>query len=77
MADLKAIERREAQRPPSWHGSPYDRGSADSWYRRPPQPHYYKGFRRIEEDDMLKEEVEAYLMGYRENEEANLHKDYR
>jgi hypothetical protein len=23
------------------HGSPFDRGSADSWYSRPQQPHWY------------------------------------
>ena len=25
------------------HGGPYDRGSADSYYRRPPRPHYFVG----------------------------------
>ncbi len=25
------------------HGSPYDRGSADSYYGRPRIPHYYAG----------------------------------
>jgi hypothetical protein len=63
-------------KPAMHHGSPYDRGAADSWYMRPPQPHYYDGFRRIEENDMLKEEIEAYLMGYRDNQSNNLHKDY-
>jgi hypothetical protein len=23
------------------HGGPFDRGSADSWYRRSPDPHYW------------------------------------
>jgi len=31
---------------PSWefsedHGSPFDRGNADSWYGREPDPHWY------------------------------------
>lgn len=63
------------------HGGPYDRGSADSWYRRPPQPHYYVGStgssERIEEADMKPEEVEAYMAGYADNEESGGHKDYR
>ena len=25
------------------HGSPYDRGTADSWYSRTPKPHYFEG----------------------------------
>jgi len=25
------------------HGGPYDRGSADSYYQRGYNPHYYKG----------------------------------
>ena len=27
----------------SRHGSPFDRGSADSWYRRPRDPHFLPG----------------------------------
>jgi len=23
------------------HGSPFDRGAADSWYSRPQEPHWY------------------------------------
>ena len=25
------------------HGGPFDRGGADSWYRRAPNPHYWTG----------------------------------
>ena len=34
------------------HGSPQDRGSADAYYQRPYEPHYYVG------DSMQSERVE-------------------
>lgn len=52
------------------HGSPFDRGAADSYYGRPRRPH--KGGvgggsgERIE--DLTPEEIEAYHAGYDENE---------
>lgn len=58
------------------HAGPYDRGHADSYYRRGPRPHYYDGFHRVEEKDMRPEEVEAYHQGYTDNEELGDHKDY-
>ena len=52
------------------HGGAYDRGSADAWYGRQPEPHYYTGdtytSTRIDEVDMSAEEIEAYMTGYRE-----------
>lgn len=54
------------------HGGPYDRGSADSYYRRGCNPHYYKGDTyqtdRVEEKDMTPEEVAEYMQGYDDNE---------
>lgn len=49
------------------HGSPYDRGSADAYYRRPKSPHKYpegsyKG-ERVELTDP--KEIEAYMAGYK------------
>ena len=42
------------------HGGPYDRGSADSYYRRPRRPHFYKGDTgtsdRVEYKDMTPDE---------------------
>lgn len=62
------------------HGSPEDRGSADSWYRRPRQPHFWpEGTghgERIDEPDMRPEEIAAYHLGYSENEAAGDHKQY-
>ena len=53
------------------HGGPFDRGSADSYYRRGINPHYYIGATgstpRIEEDDMTSAQVAEYIAGHRYN----------
>jgi hypothetical protein len=63
------------------HGGPYDRGSADSYYRRPAEPHYYEGgtavSRRIEESDMTAWQITEYNAGYDANERRGDYKDYR
>lgn len=50
------------------HGYPFDRGSADAYYRRPYNPHYYKdgtyGAEHVTEKDMTPEEIAAYDAGY-------------
>ena len=50
------------------HGGPYDRGSADRYYKRPASPHYFTGGTykslRIEEENMTLREVADYNMGY-------------
>lgn len=55
------------------HGSPFDRGSADSYYGRLRRPHVFLGdtYRspEIEEQDMSPEDIEAYHAGYDWNEE--------
>lgn len=59
----------------------YDRGKADSYYRRPPEPHYYT------EDGLLSPtntkvtnltaaELEAYTNGYKDNTNEGDFKDY-
>jgi hypothetical protein len=62
------------------HGGPYDRGSADSYYRRGPNPHYYLGDTynsiRIDKKEMTDSEIAAYEAGYYDNEIAGDHKDY-
>jgi len=62
------------------HGGPFDRGSADSWYSRPFNPHFYKGGTyegpRVELADMTVEEILAYTAGYRYNEEQGGKKDW-
>jgi hypothetical protein len=59
------------------HGSPYDRGAADSYYRRPKAPHKWLdncGRNRVELTE--ESEIEAYLAGFDDNEQAGVFKDY-
>ena len=59
------------------HGSPFDRGSADSWYRRQPEPHYMIDGARIEKVDMTAEQIAEYEAGYDSNEkQIDSRKDY-
>lgn len=60
------------------HGSLYDRGAADSYYRRDPEPHWYPegtyvGKRIV---DLTPEEIAEYMAGYQYNEESNCHKEW-
>lgn len=62
------------------HGGPYDRGSADSYYRRQFDPHHYplgsyKG-ERISEDKMSPEEIMEYAEGYDDNDDVGNFKEY-
>ena len=56
------------------HGGPFDRGSADYYYGRDFNPHYYIGDTynspRVNESSMTLEEVEAYKAGW-DDAEAN------
>lgn len=62
------------------HGGPFDRGSADSYYRRGYDIHYYVGATgstpRIEEADMTSDQVSQYLAGYAYNEKHGDHKEW-
>jgi len=55
------------------HGSPQDRGSADRYYGRHYNPHYYVGStyqsERVEKSNMTDGEIAAYDHGY-DTEEA-------
>lgn len=55
------------------HGSPEDRGSADAYYGRPPEPHWYPAGSyhgcRIERGGMTDEEIALYYKGYNEEED--------
>jgi hypothetical protein len=55
------------------HGGPYDRGSADAYYDRPFEPHYYVGNTyqspRIGEDQMTEKQISEYSAGYGEEED--------
>ena len=60
------------------HGSLYDRGSADSYYNRQRDPHWYPlgtgNGERI--TNLTKEEREEYLAGYEDNEKFGDKKDW-
>lgn len=62
------------------HGGPFDRGSADSYYERGFNPHYYKGntygSELVELKDMTAEEIVAYTAGYNLNEKLGDRKDW-
>lgn len=62
------------------HGGAFDRGSADSYYGRGRNPHYYVGGTgmsdRVEQADMTAEEIEAYHAGYDWNEQYGDRKNY-
>ena len=63
------------------HGSPYDRGAADSYYRRGRRPHYYinkdtPGARRIDQFGMTREQINEYHRGFDDNEERQEYKDW-
>jgi hypothetical protein len=60
------------------HGSPFDRGTADSYYGRPKDPHYWpegtgKGKKVT---DLSQEEHDAYHAGYDWNEEHGDKKEW-
>ena len=62
------------------HGGPYDRGSADSYYRRGFNPHYFVGDTystpKIELAQMSAQEIAAYMQGYWDNERNGDFKDW-
>ena len=53
---------------PYRHGGPYDRGSADKFYKREVAPHYFRGSsyqsERIEEENMTPQQIKNYHLGY-------------
>jgi hypothetical protein len=62
------------------HGGAYDRGSADSYYRRGFRPHYFTGgtymSKEVTGEQMTPAEIEAYRAGYEQNEMEGNFKDY-
>jgi hypothetical protein len=52
------------------HGSLFDRGSADSYYSRPRDPHWYPmgSYNGNPVTDLTQSEREEYLAGYDHNE---------
>ena len=64
----------------TYHGQPFDRGSADSYYGRGRDPHWYPegsyNGERVEAANMTAEELEAYHAGYDHNERYGDKKDW-
>lgn len=64
----------------TWHGSPFDRGSADSYYGRGAKAHWYPegtgNGEAITEERMSRAEIEAYYAGYDHNERFGDKKDW-
>lgn len=59
------------------HGSPWDRGRADSYYGRSIRPHkWLDGLGRQEITDLTPAEIAEYHAGFEENEDAGDHKDW-
>ena len=60
------------------HGSPYDRGGADYWYRRPFRPHYFDGatYSTPEITDLTPEELAEYRAGWDRAEASGEQKDW-
>ena len=62
------------------HGGPYDRGSADSYYGRGKNPHYYPhgtyNGKRVEEFEMTAKEIAEYHKGFDDNEADGNFKDW-
>ena len=62
------------------HGSPYDRGRADSYYRRGRRPHYFKGDTYnsdvVTDKEMTSQEIAEYHFGFDENEADQNFKEY-
>lgn len=60
------------------HGGAYDRGSADSWYNRPPSPHFFEGKTysspRVDESDMTSRAIAEYHLGFTDQEATGNHK---
>lgn len=50
------------------HGSLYDRGSADAYYYRDADPHWYPAgtYNGARVQNLSPEEIEEYMAGYRE-----------
>jgi hypothetical protein len=60
------------------HGGPYDRGGADSYYRRGIRPHYYKDktYQSERVTDLTEDEVAEYMRGYMDNQKLGDFKDW-
>jgi hypothetical protein len=79
---MDAVEGKHPSQPnyDTRHGGPWDRGTADAWYRRSFNPHYFVGDTqaspKVELAEMTAAEIAAYTAGYRYGEELGEHKEW-
>ena len=61
------------------HGGLFDRGSADSYYGRPRDPHWYPqgSYEGEPVESLTPAEIEEYLAGYEDNERFGDKKEWR
>jgi len=60
------------------HGGLFDRGSADSYYSRPEDPHWYPegSYNGTRIDQLNEHEIAEYMAGYEHNERYGGKKSY-
>jgi len=60
------------------HGGLYDRGGADSYYGRSPDPHWYPEgtYNGTKLTDLTQEEIDEYMAGYNDNEASGYKKEW-
>jgi len=60
------------------HGGLFDRGSADSYYSRPRDPHWYPegSYNGEPVEQLTEQEIAEYLAGYEYNEQFGGKKNY-
>lgn len=62
------------------HGGPFDRGSADNYYGRAFEPHYFLGdsyaSEKITRGQMTQDQLEAYWAGWEYNAKLGDRKDW-
>lgn len=77
---IKTIDYNITERYDQRHGGPFDRGTADSYYGREFDPHYYVGATgstpRVNFENMSAEDIVAYTAGYNWNEQWGDRKNY-
>ena len=80
FTEIQKVEQaiQPAQFDPKLHGGLYDRGSADSYYGRPRDPHWYpEGTGNgIKLTDLNPAELEEYHAGYDWNEQFGQQKSW-
>ena len=61
-----SVEEPNPQFQRSRHGSLFDRGRADAWYKRPSSPHWYPNgtYNEPRLDKLTAEEIKEYTRGY-------------